>query len=93
MPSSRGSSRPRDRTRVCRVAGGFFTTGPPGKPKGRGATGYRCASACSPWLWLPGGLLKMEAELGSAGKACVKLLGTGSRWVQWEQSVEAVFTL
>lgn len=39
------------------------------------------------------GLLKMEAELGSSGKACVKLPGTGSRWVQWEQSVEAVFTL
>ena len=25
MPSSRGSSRPRDRTRVSRIAGGFFT--------------------------------------------------------------------
>ena len=35
---------------------------------------------CCPWLWLPGDLLKMEAGLGSAGKACVKLPGTGSRW-------------
>ena len=25
MPSSRGSSPPRDQTQVCRVAGGFFT--------------------------------------------------------------------
>ena len=35
MPSSRGSSRPRDQTCVsygsC-IAGGFFTTEPPGKP-------------------------------------------------------------
>ena len=35
MPSSRGSSRPRDRTRIscisC-IAGIFFTTEPPGKP-------------------------------------------------------------
>ena len=32
MPSSRRSSRPRDRTQVSHVAGGFFTTEPPGKP-------------------------------------------------------------
>ena len=35
MPSSRGSSPPRDRTQVscgsC-IAGGFFTAEPPGKP-------------------------------------------------------------
>ena len=31
MPSSRGSSRPRDRTQVSHFAG-FFTTEPPGKP-------------------------------------------------------------
>ena len=35
MPSSRGSSQPRDRTCIsygfC-IAGGFFTTEPPGKP-------------------------------------------------------------
>ena len=36
MLSSRGSSRPRDQTGVTWVsciAGGFFTTGPPGKPR------------------------------------------------------------
>ena len=33
MPSSRGSSRPRDQTRVSCITGGFFTAGPPGKPK------------------------------------------------------------
>ena len=35
MPSSRGSSQPRDRTRVSRnscIAGTFFTAEPPGKP-------------------------------------------------------------
>ena len=32
MPSSRGSSWPRDRTCVYCVAGRFFTAGPPGKP-------------------------------------------------------------
>jgi len=30
MPSSRGSSGPRDRTQVLRIAGRFFTTEPPG---------------------------------------------------------------
>ena len=33
MPSSRGSSQPRDRTHVFCIAGGFFTTGSPGKPR------------------------------------------------------------
>ena len=32
MPSSRGSSQPRNRTCVFYIAGGFFTTEPPGKP-------------------------------------------------------------
>ena len=32
MPFSRGSSQPRDQTRVSYSAGGFFTTEPPGKP-------------------------------------------------------------
>ena len=31
MPSSRGSSQPRDRTRVSRIAGRFSATKPPGK--------------------------------------------------------------
>ena len=32
VSSSRGSSRPRDPTHVCCIAGRFFTTEPPGKP-------------------------------------------------------------
>ena len=32
MPSSRGSSQPRDPTRVSGITGGFFTAKPPGKP-------------------------------------------------------------
>ena len=31
---SRGSSRPRDQTHISCLAGGFFTTEPPGKPMG-----------------------------------------------------------
>ena len=33
MPSSRGSSWPRDQTRVSCIAGEFFTAASPGKPK------------------------------------------------------------
>ena len=33
MPSSRGSSQPRDRNQVSRIAGGFFLSEPPGKHK------------------------------------------------------------
>ena len=33
MPSSRGSSRPRDQTHVSCTAGRFLTTEPPGKPR------------------------------------------------------------
>ena len=33
FPLSRGSSQPRDRTQVAHIAGGFFTSMPPGKPK------------------------------------------------------------
>ena len=32
VPSSRGSSRPRDGTQVSCMTGGFFTAEPPGKP-------------------------------------------------------------
>ena len=32
MPSSRGSSQPRDRTQVSRITSGFFMSEPPGKP-------------------------------------------------------------
>ena len=33
IPFSRGSSQPRDRTQVSRIAGGFFTVWATGKPK------------------------------------------------------------
>ena len=33
MPSSRGSSQPRDRAQVLALAGGFFATESPGKPR------------------------------------------------------------
>ena len=33
IPFSRGSSPPRDRTRVSCTVGSFFTIGPPGRPK------------------------------------------------------------
>ena len=33
MPSSRGSSGPRDGTHISCIAGGFFTTEPPGRPE------------------------------------------------------------
>ena len=36
FPSPRESSRPRDRTRVSCIAGGCFTTEPPGKPRSVG---------------------------------------------------------
>ena len=36
MPSSRGSSQPRDGTQVSHIAGRFFTVWPPGKPKNTG---------------------------------------------------------
>ena len=37
MPSSRGSSWPRNRTQVSDIAGRFFTAEPPGKPFNRDA--------------------------------------------------------
>ena len=36
MPSSRGSSQPRDQTHVSCITGGFFTIEPPGKSKNTG---------------------------------------------------------
>ena len=36
MPFSRVSSLPRDRTHISHIAGGFFTTEPPGKQKDTG---------------------------------------------------------
>ena len=36
FPFSRGSSQLRNRTQISRIAGGFFTPEPPGKPKNTG---------------------------------------------------------
>ena len=36
FPFSRISSQPRDRTQFSRIAGGFFTAEPPGKPQKTG---------------------------------------------------------
>ena len=38
MPSSRGSSQPGDRTQVFHIAGGFFPSEPPRKPKNTGVS-------------------------------------------------------
>ena len=35
MPSSRGSSQYRDGIKISRIAGGLFTTEPPGRPQVR----------------------------------------------------------
>ena len=42
VPFSRGSSQPRDQTQVSRIAGGFFTAEPPGKPKNTGVGPGTC---------------------------------------------------
>ena len=36
MPSSRGSSQSMDQTQISLIAGGFFLSEPPGKPKNTG---------------------------------------------------------
>ena len=46
FPFSKGSSQPRDITQVSCIAGGFFTTEPPGKVK------VKVAQSC-PTLWDP----------------------------------------
>ena len=38
MPSSRGSSQPKDRTHIFCIAGGFLTAELPGKPEQKQAT-------------------------------------------------------
>ena len=50
MPSSKGSSRPRDRTHISWIsctAGGFFTAEPPGKPVSGKTEGLFFLS----WIW------------------------------------------
>ena len=46
MPSSRGSSQPRDPTRVSRIAGGFFTTWATREAQGRGSLRAKCPQFC-----------------------------------------------
>ena len=55
MPSSRGSSQPRDQTRiscVSRIAGGFFTTEPQGSQKclERYLSGLK--NKCTSFFWI-----------------------------------------
>ena len=42
MPSSRGSSQPRDQTYISCIAGRFFITEPPGKPTFTNYRGEQC---------------------------------------------------
>ena len=46
MPSSRGSSQPRDQTCVSNTAGRFFTVEPMGKPAQAGTLRKCCPSCC-----------------------------------------------
>ena len=70
MPSSRASSPPRNRARISCIAGGFFTTEPPGKPQVQHALllSLRCERALFVWK---------EAE-----KAHKEHTGSGSLGVQ-----------
>ena len=54
---SRGSSPPRDQTHVSCLAGGVFTTEPPGKPLPSGLVGHKVAAQLLK-LSLVGGLEK-----------------------------------
>ena len=54
MPSSRGSSQPRDQTQVSHTAGRFFTSEPPGKPKYTGVCSLSLFQGNFPpqeWNW------------------------------------------
>ena len=49
MPSSRGSSQPRDQTQVSHIAGGFFTIWPPGEPKSMHQSSSVQSLFATPW--------------------------------------------
>ena len=56
MHSSRGSSWPRDGTRGSSIAGGFFTTGSPGKPNAASTETqkegtWRASGFVNKWQW------------------------------------------
>ena len=63
FPFSRGYSQPRDRTQVSRIAGGFFTTEPPGKPKNIGAGSLSLLQQIFPTEELNRGLLHYRQVL------------------------------
>ena len=73
MPSSRGSSRPRDRTGIFCTAGGFFAMEPPGEPQvqHRLPLSLRCDQA----LFV----------LKDAGKAYKEHTGSGKRLIKGTQ--------
>ena len=49
MPSSRGSSRLRNQAHISCLAGRFFTTGPPGKPKRKTDTALASEEGIDYW--------------------------------------------
>ena len=53
VPSSRGSSQPRDQTQVSFTAGRFLTAEPPGKPYSSRLTEILCPLISNPPLLLP----------------------------------------
>ena len=53
FPFARASSQPRDQTQVSRIAGGFFTTEPQGKPMNTGVGSLsRRSSWPRNWTWV-----------------------------------------
>ena len=72
MPSSRGSSQPRDRTKVFPIAGGFFTDWAMGaNPIGNQSwicTGRTDAEAEAPILWPPDAKNWLTGKDSDAGK-------------------------
>ena len=62
-PSSRWSSQPRDWTQVSHIAGGFFTSEPPGKPKNTGLGSLFLLQGIFPTQELNQGLLYCRQTL------------------------------
>ena len=75
MPSSRGSSQPRDRTCISVLAGRFFITEPLGKPllkekeeSRRGGQSDATWGVLSPSLWV------LKVEEGATRHACICMI-------------------
>ena len=77
MPSSRGSSQPRDRTQVFYTAGRFFTTEPPEKPN---------TCVCDTWQqWPPNDHEYTHTQI-LAAKYYLSLRGSKLHWTDgWSQ--------